>query len=706
MLLGYDNVQLLEPLKEFIQSEVGQGRWPSWYPYDGTGYSLAGALVPGLYDPLNLLLLLMPATAMVKWASFLADLIGAVGTYALARATGAGQRGSLLAGLAFGLAGTTLSHVVNLQYASATGWLPWALWAAERLGRRPDARLAPLWGLFLAATLWSGDPESLLGATLASVALLLRHRLPWRTSAVLVGVAGVVSVVLAAPVLLPAIHTFAGSERGEALLASEASSWSLHPLRLFEVFLGSPFPLDHGSGDITARFGGQNGLFWSRSVYCGAGVCALALRGARVRAQRAYVALTVGALALSLGSYLGLYGLLPVLSHFRYPEKLMVWATLGIAVLAAHGLAGLRPPRGQAVLRVFLGIFVAVAAGLSYGLPLMALWGLRAMVVVGAGLMLFRAPRSWARWAIVALCVMDLRLANMDLVDHGAMAEWVPTTSPLPEGQPGDRMCADFAQAGFTMPLGSRWADVRKAQLETLCTNHQSRFGMRSVAPLTPAMPAALRTLCSVQDLCNDPCARMVGARLRWVSPEDVPRLLAEGGLRQLRTLAVPKAVLLEDAKVPAYAALRPVQTFDTDWSAIVHVHRGEWLPGERALVRADEAQGLGDRPGAGTATVAPGAPDHLKLHAASQGASLLVVREALTADWHGWVDGAPVALVRADLGFIGVPVPDGAHAVELVHRPWGQPWTLGLALAALLATLGLTYMALDGRWKARGGSL
>jgi hypothetical protein len=67
---------------------------------------------------------------------------------------------------------------------------------------------------------------------------------------------------------------------------------------------------------------------------------------------------------------------------------------------------------------------------------------------------------------------------------------------------------------------------------------------------------------------------------------------------------------------------------------------------------------------------------------------SYLVISESFDPGWHAWVNGEEMTLLEANLYFRAVPLPAGAHEVELFYRPascvWG--WRLfGLALAVLV---------------------
>jgi hypothetical protein len=84
-------------------------------------------------------------------------------------------------------------------------------------------------------------------------------------------------------------------------------------------------------------------------------------------------------------------------------------------------------------------------------------------------------------------------------------------------------------------------------------------------------------------------------------------------------------------------------------------------------------------------------APESVRLTA--QGAGYLVLTDAWYPGWTATLDGAPAPILRADLMFRAVFVPEGLHTVELRFEPASVRaglWVSGLAWLALLGILGV----------------
>src|SRR5207302_7540987 len=109
-----------------------------------------------------------------------------------------------MVGLSFALSGYLLSKSDNVAYVAAATQVPWALAAAEHLARKPAPRAAALLALAMASVLWAGDPQALLLASVATVAVVLVRAPARRTFTWLAAAAGLAGL-LVAPVVWPAL---------------------------------------------------------------------------------------------------------------------------------------------------------------------------------------------------------------------------------------------------------------------------------------------------------------------------------------------------------------------------------------------------------------------------------------------------------------------------------------------------------------------
>ncbi|MBI3932202.1 MAG: YfhO family protein [Acidobacteria bacterium] len=91
--------------------------------------------------------------------------------------------------------------------------------------------------------------------------------------------------------------------------------------------------------------------------------------------------------------------------------------------------------------------------------------------------------------------------------------------------------------------------------------------------------------------------------------------------------------------------------------------------------------------------------PDFVRLEAEASGPGHLVLLEGYDPGWHATVDGRPVPVLQANLGFRAVALSAGRHVVEYVYRPAAV--IMGLALSAAAMAVALAAIVLAGAGSA-----
>ncbi len=87
---------------------------------------------------------------------------------------------------------------------------------------------------------------------------------------------------------------------------------------------------------------------------------------------------------------------------------------------------------------------------------------------------------------------------------------------------------------------------------------------------------------------------------------------------------------------------------------------------------------------------------DRIRGRVAAREAGVLFLSIPFNRGWRATVDGRDAPVHRVNIGFVGLPLPAGEHAVELRFVPEGS--RLGLAVSLLAAVLGLAWVALAPR--------
>lgn len=733
---------------------LAAGSWPVWDPWLGLGQPmLANPSAQVLYPPTWLSLLLEPGRAY-SVIVFLHLLVGGLAVHALALRMGASPAGAAGGALAFMLSGPLLSSVNLWHHFAGACLMPAVVWAADRGLEAPGLRRAVLGGGVLGLQVLAGSLDMCVltaGVTAAWIVGRLWSRdgadrrksllplLGWGALSIAIGLG------LAAGLLLPLLDLWRSSARA-ALPESVRTFWSLHPSLLLQIgipFFPSRFPLPAETRDL---------LFEGREPFLGSvylGLITLPVVAAaflaRVRWTIVLTVLFAGAGLLALGRYGVVYPALvtlaPPLASLRYPVKAALVMPFAWSLLVAVGLTHLREvasrPRRRAVLVGCAAVAVLVAAALAFWLPLSApTWllstaepahvggsqeslraatgPLAASAALGAlatGLVA-RAGSAASTWGVVVLLTLDLLCAHRTL-NPTAPALTFSTPPPI---------LADVPLQG---PTRIHAWDYQTTILGKTYRRLKPRVPRDGAPRAEPALAAARAR----HDFLSPPTAARFGLLgsydrdwlglqprgqrnlgLFFQTQEETP-----GALRMLRMAGVSYAVALH---LEGLEGLELVATAQSAFAGPVHLSRvadplpltyavsgrriADGLPALRLLVDPDFdpgrevvlAEGRTASPASGfraQSRLADFRPDFLRVEAELSAAGFLVALVSFDPGWRARVDDKDVKVERANVGFLGVPVPAGRHVVELRYWPRGLSLGLGLTAAtALLSTAAL----------------
>lgn len=365
--------QFFLPIEKAVHESWQHGHVPLLLPEISFGRPLAANPNTGGFYPLRIAMAALPFRLAFKLFPILHLWLAGLGAFLLARFLGISTSGASLAGLVYGLGGPTLCEVQFPNILPGLAALPFVLWAAGRLARRPDWRAASLVGLLWGLDLLAGDVFT-AGLALAGSFLLVWQEADPRSrgrAAVLLISGAMAAVMLAAIQIVPAFLLTPLTVRALAHFSvRSAVMWSVSAWRLLELAI--PFPFGNAVagraewGD--ALWSGQlAGFFQTFYVGAFAGAAILAVRPARGRRVFLYGFLVLCLLLSSLAHYLP-EAVLRMQSPIplRFPEKLMVGAELALALLAGMFLDSLNRAGGKGASRT--AAFVAgalLAAGLA-----------------------------------------------------------------------------------------------------------------------------------------------------------------------------------------------------------------------------------------------------------------------------------------------------------------------------------------------------
>nr|MBA3300800.1 hypothetical protein [Thermoleophilaceae bacterium] len=344
--------QVIHPWLEFGRTAIRAGELPAWNPYSLSGTPFFANAQAAVLGPFNLPVWLLPFDLGTAVSAALKVWVAGMGACVLVRALGLGPWPGLVAGGAYGF---LPFGIVWLQFPHSSVWafLPWMLWAGERVVQEGRARDAGWLALFSAAAFLGGHPESAVHVACVLglygiIRLLQRGALERRERLRrfgLIALGGSAGAMLAGAALLPILLNL----KDAAWVEGRASQGQFHlPLESWRTFF---FPDWWGRPTGTQLPAPAN--YNEGTIYPGAVALVLAGIGALAAPWRR----TLPWLVLALIGLSAALGLPPVFQFLKSVPPFdvatntrLIWLLgLAVAVLAAFGterlLAGERPSK-------------------------------------------------------------------------------------------------------------------------------------------------------------------------------------------------------------------------------------------------------------------------------------------------------------------------------------------------------------------------
>lgn len=373
--VGRDLLYYFYPLKAHLAEGLVHGELPWVDRFRWGGAPLLGGPSAAPFDPANVVFLALPLGAAMKAWMLLHLALLVTGFAAFARRLGLAAAPAAVAGLVFGLAGTTVSVMAFPPTLSALSVLPWFAAFVLDTTRAPSLRTASKAGAAAAAIVLASAPEFVFYAAVIALAILLAappgaagDARPRRAPALaaLAG-AGALAAGLSAVALFPGAASAARGIRGPGggMAEGAAALEPLDPARLKEFF-GDGFVADWTTEAVGP---GVSHYPYLPSLTPGRVAWLLVLAGLVWRGplRIASVVLASGGALLALASATPFFHLavrvVPFLASLRYPERHATLAGFGLATLAALGLARLDAalsPWGRRVVFPLLALAVLV----------------------------------------------------------------------------------------------------------------------------------------------------------------------------------------------------------------------------------------------------------------------------------------------------------------------------------------------------------
>ena len=671
------------PQKSYVLERFLRGELPWWCERWGTGRPFFAMVQPGVFDPLNALLLL-PHPLNLDAFNLAHLLVMMLGARAWLRALGGEELDASAGALMLGLSGYVVSmHASNGSYAWGVAFVPWCLTAVTAALSKRDWRgcVGPTLGVAAAVSLGvlAGDPLTAVFAGVGGLTVALsaddagaRRR---GLGALVAG--AVLAGLLCAVQLVPAVELSRLYRQGGVTMR-DADALSLHPRRMAELVvpdaLGQPFTASWSAPGLYTRRAQQRMLPLALSVHQGVLLIPLA-------------ALALAAFSMAWGRFGGpwpwMFTHVPGVAMFRGPEKCAFLGALALAALAARGLPeARRAPRRAALGALLLGVGLAIASrvlpqsgalrGAGWALGYAAVLGVAAWERVGARL-------AAALPMMVLACELSLGAAALL---RWAPAEAVYRAPPLMRALAADRGGDPRGALVFRdllLPVRSADSDPMGI-VASLMPNHAMRDGVRFLDSYDALRVVRIRSVRREVARAPGPLLRawgathaIVGATGPLPSGLTVLAVDAQRGVRLARVEGAAPALFLARESVSVRgpeAALRAMES-------------PTFRPGETAAVEGEP------RAARGRCVPSRATAERREFACVSDAPGWMHVAEAFDPAWRAEVNGARARVARSAEIYLAVAVPAGASTVVISLQ------RKGLGVGGALSGLGCVAVAL-----------
>ncbi len=694
------------PVAYYAHESFWHGQVPLWNPLNNCGVPFLAQWNTSVCYPLSLIYMVFPLPWSLNIFCLGHLVLAGVGMHLLAYRWTQNRLAASIAGLAFALNGLMLNSLMWTSNLAALSWQPLVMLWAGQAWQSGGGRRMIIAALAGAMQMLSGAPEiiiftwTMLGILWLSQAW--RKIIPlWPTFRRFVLVVMLIAG-LSAMQLLPFFDLLNHSERDASYVQSDAYPMAVWGWANFVV------PLFHC---LKTMFGTcvQSNQPWTVSYYLGIGTLALAAVGVwRLRRQPEICGLagmTLAGLVLALGNdgyvYAWLKHIIPWIGFARFPIKFVSIPVFTIPLLAACGFNGFQNAASQNLKRNERILFMVAAILLLMVVCLLAaarwwlapgydwqwMWRdgafrlLFLLAMVGCVSLLIRAPTTRMR-GLMGLAV--LALIGFDLVTSGLQVNAVVVTKA-------------FGPLELSMTSRPKLGESR-AMLSRQASSYLLYNGTDNPLYYCVGVRGALFENCNVPE--NIPkvdgfCS--LHLRGEW----DIDGILYGIYLDPTRTNPPPAAPLLDFLGVSQISATN---------TAFAWQERKTFLPlvtaGQQPVFAADpEIQDKLNTPdfdprrmvflplsARNTVTVTNGAAaiisnqqfnaQWVHLTVAASAPALVVVAQTYYHNWHAYMDGKPVPLLRANHAFQALEVPAGRHDVTLRYEDW--MFRMGVLISAL----------------------
>lgn len=719
--------QFVYPVLDYAFGRMRTGDVPLWNPNQLCGTPIHADPRLGLFQPLNMPLLLLPTHQAMALQSLLCLAVMGAGFALFMRGLGVQYVPAVLGGVIYAFCGASAAAMSRPGPASALAWMPYGFWCIHefvRSGRRYHAVLS---GLVLGLLGLSGAYALVVAAAFVLVPFLVlgtaaAPREPGtRRSAWMVGwgILAAVGVSVAAVQWAPTAAWLHELDR------PESAGWSL--------MIDAHAPVSPRA--LAAQLMMCRSGTLPRIGYIGIGTLLLLPAAFFHWPRRREVVFFLVVALLLLGVYVFRWNCLPM----GFPSHALVYMLVFcVATLAAIGMDRLlirpRAPRIPAVWPP--GVLVLVCSSVLFYFAAAQIRGyILAFVclLVPALILRYGIVRAISGILLALFVYIDLTAASVNAYRHPF------TEAPQCYSRYGDAVAAAKSLAGESrvvvsardldsaLPenLGMLFPVASIGGAHLLLARDEAAWWNRLTdtdAPLVRSSGKGIRWDCAAPRLINYMAGRVViaapGGALyegRWDHPGG-PRLTLT------RTVGDVRIFVNQDALPRAYWVPGWRGGYEAADAVDVLADRGfdprrECLldrePRFDAAVSSEPNSPVLDNPlaessahGTGVCEIEASGAERVVVRVDAPQPGITVLADRYAPGWIAYIDGNPVPILRANGLFRGIATPSGSHVIEFIYRPRAFVIGAGVTVAGLVLAVALALSDVLGRVRGPSAAL
>jgi hypothetical protein len=708
------------PVAYYAHESFWHGEMLLWNPLNNCGVPFLAQWNTSVCYPLSLIYMLFPLPWSLNYFCLGHLVLAGVGMYLLAYRWTQNRLAASIAGLTFALNGLMLNCLMWTSNLAALSWMPFVILWVEQAWRSGGNRRLAIATLAGAMQMLSGAPEIIVFTWVMLGMLWLgqvwRKINPFwptlRRFIVMVVLITGLSVIQ----LLPFFDLLKHSERDSSYIVADASPMPVWGWANFVV------PVFHC---VRGVFGtcAQINQPWTSSYYLGIGTLALAAVAVwRLRRQPeiyGLVGMTFVGLVLALGNdgyvYAWIKHIMPWISFARYPIKFVSIPVFTIPLLAAFGFSSFQSATSQNVKRNERVLFFAAAFLLLMVVVILATarwlvdpafdWKLPGqdavfrvlflIAIVGVMSALIRIPpvrlRSFIGLAVLALIGFDLVTSGLRANPAVVTKAFGPLELNMSSRPKYGESRAMMSQQVMSYLLFARTGNPLYYYVALRGTLYENCNIPENIPKVDGFCSLHLKEQWDIDGIYYGIHAQ--GVYVNGPPPESLLDFL---GVSQISAPDTIFAWQERKSFLPlATAGQRPI--FASELETRKKLGTKDFDPRHTVYLPLSARSEVTVTNASETKIISQQfAAQRIQLAVESPAPALVVIAQAFYHDWHAYVDGKPVPLLRANHAFQALEVPAGRH--EVVLRYEDRAFHIGAAISALTLLGCLTGLFMKSR--------